>query len=67
MRSEVLFVVLLGFLLFISVIQTVELIQINEKISGDMITGSVIEAKDSVSNAEAPSNLQNLPDMVGGC
>lgn len=64
MKGEMLFVVLLGILLFVSAIQSVELIKLNELVK----TGEAVALSDTKNaGAGVPDNLKNIPSMVGGC
>ncbi len=65
MKGEVLFVVLLGVLLFVSAIQAVELIKLSELVKTNGITGRSTGMENSGVNL--PASLKNVPDMVGGC
>ncbi len=63
MKGEILFVILLGALLFISGVQAVELMKISDKISG-------VSVNNNAGNTGAyttVANTQNIPDMVGSC
>ncbi len=66
MKGETLFVVLLGILLFVSAIQSVELVKLNELVKTNGVTGNAVNVKSSAAG-NMPDNLKNLPSMVGGC
>ncbi|MBI4177074.1 MAG: hypothetical protein HY516_01795 [Candidatus Aenigmarchaeota archaeon] len=64
MNNETMFLIILGVMLLISGVQSVELIKISEKISaGTLVNG------DSPANAvdAASFGMDSVPDMVGGC
>ncbi len=65
MKGEVLFVVLIGILLFVSAIQSVELIKLNELVKTSGAANAFIDAKNAGTNVLG--DLKNVPDMVGGC
>ncbi len=71
MEKQTWFVVLLAVLVLVAVVQAFQLTGLKEKIAG----GSVAAASKSVAPqtvtgsqpASAPSSVDNLPSMVGGC
>jgi hypothetical protein len=66
MNKNIIIAIVLGVLLVLSVVQAFQVNTIKEKIS----SGGVKLASGAASTgggASVPSNLQNLPSMVGGC
>ncbi len=57
------FTLLLALLLIISAVQTVELATFKEKLIGQ----SLSPANSAPATSNAASNVQDLPDMAGGC
>lgn len=74
MNRNIVVAVILGLLVLVSVVQAFQLNSLKEKVkSGDVVAVSG-SAASSVSlqsgqggSPALPSNLQSLPDMVGGC
>lgn len=71
MDKNVIISLVLGVLVVIAVLQAVQLVGLKNKLSGGAVnTGSAnvpVQAGGSGNGAQLPSNLQNLPQMVGGC
>ncbi len=67
MKGEILFVALLGIMLFIVAVQSVEIMTINKMIDSYKTTGSSAGSGSGAPKTNVPENMQNLPDMVGGC
>ncbi len=67
MKGEILFVALLGIMLFIVAVQSVEIITINKMIESYKTAGGPASSGNSAPVTSVPANVQNLPDMVGGC
>ncbi len=69
MNAQTIFVVLLVLLVAVSAVQAVQLVGLSSQVEGNGITGAVISQPSSSgsSGVSVPSNLQNLPAMVGGC
>ncbi len=67
MNKDMIIAIVLGILVVISVVQAIQLNNLKDNIA----TGGVatVSANSPVqgSGAGLPSNLQNLPEMVGGC
>ncbi|MCH7493021.1 hypothetical protein IID19_05575 [Patescibacteria group bacterium] len=67
-NSNSIMVSILAVLLIVSVAQAVELGNLKQKItSGEVVAATVSGSTNSGSGSTAPSNLQDLPTMVGGC
>ncbi|HLC99224.1 MAG TPA: hypothetical protein VJC00_04420 [Candidatus Nanoarchaeia archaeon] len=68
-RKSVLFIVVLVVLLLIAVVQAVQINGIKDRISGGSSSSSAYSTQSPVSSGavSAPSNVQSLPQMVGGC
>ncbi|HSU72693.1 MAG TPA: hypothetical protein VLJ21_02495 [Candidatus Binatia bacterium] len=65
MNKNIIIAIVLGILLVLSVVQAFQVNTIKEKLSSGgvkLATGAAPAGGGSV-----PSNLQNLPSMVGGC
>ncbi|MCK4967993.1 MAG: hypothetical protein KAS12_02965 [Candidatus Aenigmarchaeota archaeon] len=74
MEKDTMIAILLGILVLVSVVQAVELTNLKTGIEEGKITLGAKSAATTTSTtssggsgAVVPSNLQNLPDMVGGC
>jgi hypothetical protein len=68
MNKNVVIAIVLGALVLIAGIQAVQLFSLKGKIaSGSISTSSAPAAGGSGNSPQLPSNLQNLPNMVGGC
>jgi len=70
MDKNVVIAIVLGALVLIAAVQAVQLFSIKNKLAtGQMQTatsGANVQSS-AGSGASLPSNLQNLPSMVGGC
>jgi len=67
MNKNVVIAIVLGALVLIAGIQAFQLFTLKEKLSsGQISTGTTTQSGGSGS-PQLPSNLQNLPEMVGGC
>ena len=72
MNKNILIIAVLAILVVISIVQAVQLSGLKDDISsGKLKTGSSSQstsvAGGSQSSGAAPTSLQNLPNMVGGC
>ena len=71
MNKNLLVAIVLGVLVVVAVVQTVQLVGLKNKLAGGTVqTGSAspqTTASGQSGNTQLPSNLQNLPSMVGGC
>ncbi len=67
MKGEILFVALLGIMLFIVAVQSVEIMTINKMIESYKTAGNSASSSNVAPKTNVPENVQNLPDMVGGC
>ena len=65
MNKNIIIAVVLGILLVLSVVQAFQVNAIKEKIESGGV--KIAGAASSGGGASVPSNLQNLPSMVGGC
>ena len=67
-RKEILMAVLIGVLLITTAIQTVQLVSLSSaEVVTTRATTSPAAGGPSQSSDGVPTNLQNLPSMVGGC
>ncbi len=67
MNKNVVIAIVLGALVLIAGIQAFQLFTLKDKLgSGQLSAGTSTQAS-SGGNPQLPSNLQNLPEMVGGC
>lgn len=70
MEKNLVIALVLGVLVVVAVLQTVQLVTFKNKLAtGEIKTGSAttpVQANGG-GNTNLPSNLQNLPSMVGGC
>ena len=73
MKTTTILAIVLGVLVLISIIQAFQLYSVKGALQGDVKVGSsssrvAVGAGGSGSSGEdIPSNIQNLPSMVGGC
>ncbi len=70
MNKNIIISVVLGVLILISVVQLVQLNSLKEKsgtVSVPVASQSSSSSSSSGGNKPVPGNLNNLPDMVGGC
>ena len=66
MKKEKLLIVLLVLLVIASAVQAFQLVSLSSSISSGSVTKAAAPLASS-GTAQIPSNLQNLPTMVGGC
>ena len=68
MNKNIVIAIVLGALVLIAGVQAFQLFTLKTKLaSGEISTGTATQASGSGSSPQLPSNLQNLPNMVGGC
>ena len=67
MDKELIITIVLAVLVVISVVQAVEINSLKTSISTGNIATVSANTPSSSGSAAAPSNIQNLPEMVGGC
>jgi hypothetical protein len=70
MEKNVVLAIVLGALVIIAGLQAYQLFSLKNKVgSGNLqtVSGASAPAAAQGSGASLPSNLQNLPSMVGGC
>ncbi|HLF55049.1 MAG TPA: hypothetical protein VI612_04990 [Candidatus Nanoarchaeia archaeon] len=67
MNKNVVIAIVLGALVLIAGIQAVQLFSLKGKIAGGQVGTTAVQAGGSGGSPQIPSNLQNLPQMVGGC
>ena len=66
--KDIISVIVFGLLILISVVQALQLNEMKSKLSNANIgSASTPIAASSSGGASLPSNIQNLPSMVGGC
>ena len=63
-RKEILLIALIAILLLTTAVQAVQLVKLSS--NPVVVTGAASPGKSSTP-VSAPSNLDNLPSMVGGC
>ena len=72
-KKMIVMMVLVGVLVLVSAVQTVELMQLKGKLSDESLTLGKAAQKTSIGSSGGASggslskNLENLPSMVGGC
>ncbi|MEM3154571.1 MAG: hypothetical protein QW165_03350 [Candidatus Woesearchaeota archaeon] len=67
MNKNVVIAIVLGALVLIAGVQAFQLFSLKEKLASGQISTSAPTASGSGGSPQLPSNLQNLPEMVGGC
>lgn len=69
MNKNLLIMIVLAVLVLVSAVQAVQLNDLRTKIASGEIktTGAATANTPSSGAASVPSNIQNLPSMVGGC
>jgi len=66
MNKELIIIGILALLLVVSVVEAVQIQQLKSG-SASTVNAPAQKQSESTGNSIVPSNLQNLPDMVGGC
>ena len=68
MNKNIVIAIVLGALVLIAGVQAFQLFSLKEKLSsGQISTGTSTQASSGGGSPQLPSNLQELPEMVGGC
>ena len=68
MNKNVVIAVVLGALVLIAGVQAFQLFSLKTKlVGGEMSVSTPTQASGGGGSAKLPSNLENLPTMVGGC
>jgi hypothetical protein len=68
MNKNIVIAIVLGALVLIAGIQAFQLFTLKDKLgSGQISAGTNTQASAGGGSPQLPSNLQNLPNMVGGC
>ena len=74
MNKNIIVVGILVLLVLISVVQTFQIVEMKSSVTEMEVTGNSVQATTSSSTTSSsgssggvPTNLQNLPGMVGGC
>ncbi|MBI4148638.1 hypothetical protein HY490_05080 [Candidatus Woesearchaeota archaeon] len=68
MDKNILIAIVLGALILVAGIQAYSLMSLTSKVqSGGVSVSSPVQSGGGSGGASLPSNLQNLPSMVGGC
>ncbi len=67
MKAQTLITIALVVLVVVYGIQTMQLMDIKQQVAGGNIKVSSTSTPTQGGQAAIPQNLQNLPDMVGGC
>ena len=67
-RKEILLIVLIAVLVLTTAVQAIQLVSLsNNPVIVTSGSGSVPSASGGSSGVSAPTSLDNLPSMVGGC
>lgn len=68
MEKETIFAIIIGVLIVVSAIQAIQLVTLSKSIqTGTFKASTGSNTGGSTGNVQVPSNLENLPGMVGGC
>ena len=68
MNKNMVIAIVLGALVLIAGVQAFQLFSLKTKlVSGEVSTGVSTQTGGSAGSPKLPSNLENLPSMVGGC
>ena len=71
MNKNLVIAIVLGALVVIAAVQAVQLFSLKDKIAGGSIgtatAGVSVQSGGGGGSPKLPSNLENLPGMVGGC
>lgn len=68
MEKQTWFIALVAVLVVVAAVQAFQLSGLKEKLVGGAVTTAQAPASsEGVQQAKLPSNLDNLPSMVGGC
>ncbi len=67
MNKNVVIAIVLGALVLIAGVQAFQLFTLKTKLAGGQLSTSAPTQSGGGGNPQLPSNLQNLPNMVGGC
>lgn len=67
MEKNTLVLLVLGVLIVVAVVQAVQFSGLAQKIGGGAVAVVAPQSAGSGQQAKLPSNLDNLPSMVGGC
>ena len=67
MNKNVVIAIVLGALVLIAGVQAFQLFTLKTKLSSGQIGTTVSAQSAGGSSPQLPSNLENLPSMVGGC
>ena len=66
-RKELLVAILIGLLVLTAALQTAQLLGLSTSGVSVGTSSAVAKASGSSASSSLPTNLQNLPSMVGGC
>ncbi len=67
-RKEIMVIVLIGVMLLAVGLQTIQLAGLTQaQVIVSSTSGTPVKAASTGSSPSVPTNLQNLPSMVGGC
>ncbi len=68
MDKNIIIAIVLGILVLVSIVQAIQLNELKTKLSeGSLTLSKAGSATSTSSGAGVPSNIQDLPSMVGGC
>ncbi len=67
-RKEIMVIALIGVMLLAVGLQTIQLAGLTQaQVTVPATSGALVKATSTGSSPSVPTNLQNLPSMVGGC
>ena len=67
MEQKTVIMIVLGVLVLIAAVQAYQFSELKTQLAGGSRSVSTVSAPASSGSPQLPSNLQNLPQMVGGC
>lgn len=67
MEQKTIVTIILGVLVLIAAVQAYQFSELKTKLAGGSVPVATVSAPSSGNAPQVPSNLQNLPQMVGGC
>ena len=67
-KKEIFMIVLIGLVLLTVAIQTIQLVGLNNtQVAATPAGSGMMQTHAAAGSPSVPSNLENLPSMVGGC
>ena len=67
MEQKTVVLIVLGVLVLIAAVQAYQFSELKTQLAGGAGTFSAVSAPTGSGSPQLPGNLQNLPQMVGGC